>query len=54
VFLHVVYSTNDHAVRIPVDECAKLRIPLTNCATLAANCNLTNEDVHCPALPGSI
>ena len=24
-------------------------MPLTNCATLAANCNLTNKDVHCSA-----
>jgi len=22
VFLHVVYNTNDHPVRIPIDECA--------------------------------
>jgi len=24
-------------------------MPLTNCATLAANCNLTKKDVHCSA-----
>jgi len=51
VFLHVVYSTNDHAVRILIDECAK---PLMNCATLAANCNLTKKDVHYPAFHGSV
>jgi len=24
-------------------------MPLTNCATLAANCNLTKKDIHCSA-----
>jgi len=24
-------------------------MPLMNCATLAANCNLTKKDVHCSA-----